>query len=182
MRVILFSLALVLGCTGAIAQNMGLELRGGPALHGLEFTSASILNPLSTGRIEDISVELIYTPPLDLTFLGSPRLAIGGTANLRGFENMIHANLNWHTPLFDTPFYVEGGLGGAYVTGYLHNPPPGYRMLGCHTMFYFQAAVGAELPGDWTATLAAEHSSHAWLCGVDNESLNSMAIKVGHKF
>ena len=102
--------------------------------------------------------------------------------NTRGFENMVHANLSWRASIFDWPVYVEGGLGGAYVTGYLHNPPPGFRRLGCHTMFYFEAGIGAELPGDWTATLAVEHSSHAWLCGVDNEALNSLALQIGHKF
>ena len=182
MRVLLCSSALAIACSGAFAQDMGLEIRGGPAIHGLEMSSASLLNPLSTGRVEDFAVELIYAPPMDLTLLGSPRLAVGGTFNLRGYENMVHANLNWHVPLFNSPVFVEGGLGGAYVTGYLHNPPPGYRRLGCHTMFYFQAAVGVELPAAWTATLAGEHSSHAWLCGVDNESLNSINLKIGHKF
>ena len=94
---------------------------------------------------------------------------------------MVHANLNWHVPVFSTPVYLEAGLGGALVSGYLHNPPAGHRQLGCNTMFYFQAGVGAEL-GDWTATLAAEHSSHAWLCSKDNDGLNSVALKLGHKF
>ena len=181
MRYLLsFLCALALFPAVAGAEELGLELRAGPALHGLEIED--LLNPLKSGRIEDIAVELIYTPPVDLSLLGSPRLAIGGTFSTRGLENMVHANLNWHARVFDTPVFVEGGLGGAYVTGYLHNPPPGFRRLGCHTMFYFQASVGVELPADWTATLASEHSSHAWKCGPDNEALNSIALKLGHKF
>ena len=182
MRSSLSFLLLALLCSGATAQQLGLELRAGAAIHGLEFNSASLLNPFSTGRVEDLAFELIYTPPLDLALVGSPRLAFGGTLSSRGFENMVHANLNWHAQLFNTPLYLEGGLGGAYVTGYLHNPPPGFRPLGCHTMFYFQGAIGADLPGDWTTTIALEHSSHAWLCGADNEGLNSLDLKIGHKF
>jgi lipid A 3-O-deacylase len=182
MRSLLACLALGWTCTSAHAQDAGLEVRVGPALHGLEFNLPSLVNPFHTGRIEDVAVELIYTPPADLSFLGSPRLALGGTFSLRGLEHMVHANLNWHVPVLDTAVYLEGGLGAAYVTGYLHNPPAGYRRLGCHQMFYFQTAVGVELPQNWTATLAWEHSSHAWLCGPDNESLNSLSLKVGHKF
>jgi lipid A 3-O-deacylase len=180
MRFLLYSSVIALVSTAAAAQDLGLELRLGPALHSLEI--ADMLDPLKSGRIEDIVVEVIYTPTLDLSLVGSPRLAFGGTFSSRGLEHMVHANLNWHLPVFETPLYVEAGLGGAYVTGYLHDPPPGFRRLGCHTMFYFQGAVGVELPSDWTATLAAEHSSHAWTCGPDNQSLNSLALKVGHKF
>jgi lipid A 3-O-deacylase len=180
LRFLLYSCVVALVSTAAAAQDLGLELRAGPALHSLEI--ADMLNPLKSGRIEDIAVELIYTPPVDLSLLGSPRLAIGGTFSTRGLEHMVRANLNWHLPVFDTPVYLEAGLGGAYVTGYLHNPPPGFRRLGCHTMFYFQGAVGVELPSDWTATLAGEHSSHAWTCGPDNQSLNSLALMVGRKF
>lgn len=181
MRSVLFlACALALVPTVAFPQDLGLELRAGPALHSLEVTD--MLDPFNSGRVEDIAVELIYTPPLDLSLLGSPRLAVGGTFSPRGLEQMVHANFNWHVPVFDTPLYLEAGLGGAYVTGYLHNPPPGFRKLGCHTMFYFQGAVGVELPSDWTATLASEHSSHAWKCGSDNQGLNSIALKVGHKF
>jgi lipid A 3-O-deacylase len=182
MRSILHLLLLVVGCAPSQAQDLGVELRAGPALHSLEFNLPSLVNPFHTGRVEDIAVELIYTPSVDLSLLGSPRLALGGTFSLRGMEHMVHANLNWHVPVFNTAVYLEGGLGASYVTGYLHSPPAGYRRLGCHPMFYFQTAAGVDLPEGWTATLAWEHSSHAWLCGPDNESLNSLSLKVGHRF
>lgn len=175
--------AVALGPTGpALAQNLGLEVRAGPGIHGLELASRDLLDPLYHGRLSDLSVELIYTPPVDLSLLGSPRLAVGGTFDFSGHEQMAHANLNWHVPVFATPFYLEAGLGAAVMVGYLHSPPPGYRALGCNTGFYFQAAAGVELPADFTATLAVEHTSHAWLCGADNDGVNSLGLKLGHKF
>jgi len=166
----------------AIAQDVGLEVRAGPGFHGLEVASRDLLNPLYHGRLTDLSIELLFTPPVDLSIIGSPRLAVGGTFDFSGHEQMLHANLNWHVPVFDTPVYVEAGLGGAVMTGYLHNPPPGYRAIGCNAGFYFQAGIGAELPADFTVTVAAEHTSHAWLCGPDNDGVNSLGLKIGHKF
>jgi hypothetical protein len=174
--------ALILLSSGTIAEDTRWELRAGPAFHGLDANNNSFLHPFTTGRLEDLSVELLWQPPIDLSLIGSPRLQVGGTFNVRGMEQMAHLNLVWHVPVFTLPVYVEGGLGAAYVTGYLHNPPPGYRALGCNAMFYFQAAIGAELPADFTATLMAEHSSHAWLCGADNLGLNSLSLQLGHKF
>jgi lipid A 3-O-deacylase len=183
MRISLAATAMLLMTSTVLAQDSAFELRAGPAFHGLQLTAKGIFDPFAHGgSIEDLSVELIYTPPVDLSLLASPRLALGGTFNFRGMENMVHANANWHVPVFSTPVYVEAGLGVAYVTGYLHNAPPPYHSLGCHTMFYFQAGIGAELPGGWTATLSEEHSSHDWLCGPDNDGLNSISLKAGHKF
>lgn len=182
MMRILIACALALLSSATVAQDMGLELRVGPAFHGLDANDESFLHPFADGRLEDLSVELLWQPPIELSLLGSPRLQVGGTFNFRGLEQMAHLNLVWHIPLFALPIYLEGGLGGAYVTGYLHDPPPGYRALGCNAMFYFQAAIGAELPADYTATLMAEHSSHAWLCGADNLGLNSLSLQLGHKF
>ena len=182
MRTIGIAGALALMASAVVARETGLELRAGPALHGLEANDRSYLHPFDDGRLEDMTVELIWQPPMDLGLIGSPRLQTSGTFSFTGIEQMIHLNFLWHVPVFTLPVYVEGGLGGAYVVGYLHNPPPGYRALGCNTMFYFEAAVGAELPGNYTATLMAEHSSHAWLCGPDNGGLNGLSLQLGHEF
>lgn len=174
-----------LAATPVVAQEFltgSFELRGGPAFHGLEFNH-KLFDPFTYGQLEDVSVELIYTPPVNpLVLLGSPRFAVGGTFNTRGLEQMVHANLNWHTSVLGSPIYLEGGLGVAGVTGYLHDAPDGYRNLGCNVMGYFQAGIGADLGDHWTATLGVEHESHMWVCGSDNDGLNSLSLKVGYKF
>lgn len=171
--------------TQAVAQEFltgSFELRAGPAFHGLEFNH-KLFDPFAYGTLEDVSVELIYTPPVNpLILLGSPNFAIGGTFNTRGLEQMVHANLNWHAPLLGSPIYLEGGLGVAAVSGYLHDAPAGYRNLGCNVMGYFQAGIGADLGDQWTATLSVEHESHMWVCGSDNDGLNSLSLKLGYKF
>lgn len=188
--VVLFSLAVPAQAQDTGAQDIGawlasgsFELRGGPMLHGLEADSR-LISTIEQHRIEDVSVELIYSPPTNevLYWLGSPRAVIGGNFNLLGYENNLHLNLNWHLPVFTTPVWVEGGLGGSYLTGYLENPPPGYRALGCHTTFFLQASVGADIGDNWTAAVSWEHSSHWWMCGQTNQGLNSLGIKIGYKF
>ena len=64
------------------------ELRAGPMYHGLE-ADDRLMDTLAQQRLEDINVELIWTPPPNdvLFWLGSPRAAIGATLNLRGFEH-----------------------------------------------------------------------------------------------
>lgn len=152
-------------------------------LHGLEADSR-LGGTIMQHRIEDVSVELIYSPPANdvLFWLGSPRPVIGGNFNLLGFESNLHVNLNWHVPVFDTPVWVEVGLGGSYITGYLEDPPLGYRTLGCHTTFFTQANVGVDIAENWTASVSWEHSSHWWLCGLNNDGVNSLGLKIGYKF
>ncbi|WP_143145781.1 acyloxyacyl hydrolase [Devosia enhydra] len=181
--------ALMVCATPALAQDFGQdfglsEIRVGPMFHGLEATSESLLNPFETGQLEDVSFEILWrTPDIDaLYWLGSPRPAVGGTLNLKGREQMVHAGLNWHLPIFDTPFWVEGGLGLAAISGYTHDAPPGYRNLGCHVTGYFQGSIGADIGDDWTAMLTVEHSSHAWLCNPENSGLNSLGVRIGYKF
>jgi len=176
-----------LGAGPAWAQQdfFGLsEVRLGPMFHGLEANSTSLLDPFGTGQLEDVSFELLWrTPDLDAFYwLGSPRPAVGGTINFGGREQMIHAGLNWHLPIFQTPFFLEGGLGLAAITGYTHDAPPGFRNLGCHTTGYFQGSIGANIGENWTAMLTVEHSSHAWICDPENSGLNAMGVRIGYKF
>src|SRR5215217_4712676 len=100
-RLLIAGLAALAG-TPVVAQEFPLgsfELRAGPAFHGLEFNH-KLFDPFAYGSLEDVGVELMYTPPVNpLMLLGSPRYVVGGTFNFRGLEQMVHANLNWHAPV-----------------------------------------------------------------------------------
>lgn len=177
--------ALALIPTGALAQDFGIdELRAGAMIHGVELGGGPLFSSIHLDRFEDVNFEVLFrSPQIDaFEWLGSPRPAIGGTFSTKGLENMVHANLNWHVPLGDTPFFVEGGFGLAAVSGYDHNAPSGYRNLGCNVMAYFQGNVGMDLGQNWDVMATFEHSSHGWTCGTDNDGLNGLGIRVGYKF
>src|SRR5436190_22925471 len=68
----LLALAAIVFATPSMAEILGLEVRGGAALTG--YTSPEqLLSPFTNGRLEDVSVDLMWNPPVNPLFLiGSP--------------------------------------------------------------------------------------------------------------
>lgn len=180
-----FAVALAGLPTAALAQDFGVdEVRAGAMLHGVELGGGPLFSSIHFDRLEDVNFEVLFrSPQIDaFEWLGSPRPAIGGTINTKGLENMVHANLNWHVPLGDTPFFVEGGLGLSLASGYDSGAPSGYRDLGCNVLAYMQGSVGMDLGQNWDVMATFEHSSHGWICGTNNDGLNGLGLRVGYKF
>lgn len=134
-------------------------------------------------QIRDVNVELLFRSPENDVFkwLGSPRPTLGVTVNLAGQESLMHLGLTWHVPIFETPFYLEGTLGGAVHNGELGGHLGKLRPQGCRFGFYSGVGVGANLTDRLTATLSYEHMSNADLCA-DNFGLTNVGLRIGFKF
>lgn len=135
------------------------------------------------GQWEDIKFSALFTSPdLDaFRWIGSPRPEIGTTLSLTGRESLVHANLNWQIPLFDTPIYLELGFGAALTNAELSGAPAPARNVGCALNFYEALGIGADLGDNWTATIRYEHISNNDICS-PNAGLSNLGLMIGHKF
>ena len=177
MRTLLAALLVVVFSASVPAQEFGVEIRGGGGLAG--YTSLDqLLDPLTNGRIEDVSVDLIWSPPVSpLFFIGSPGVEVGATANFGVGENLAHINVLWHNAVPFTSLYVEGGIGAAslgFDTSSLSAP--------CAIMPYFTAGVGAELGDNWSVNLGVDHANDFGLCGGAPKTVTKLGAQVGFRF
>jgi hypothetical protein len=177
--------AAVLLCGGAgaaAAQSFGLdEIRGGILAHSVDEPGpgGAVWN---FSRIEDANVELLFTPPDALWWLGSPRPHVGATVNFGGLESMAYAGLTWTLPLFETPLFIEASFGAALANGAAGGAVAPARNLGCPLMFRESASLGYRFTPEASLMLTLEHASHAGLCGSDNRGLTNMGVRFGWAF
>lgn len=163
------------------------EIRIGIALSNLELLPDVLVLPdlqrsFENGRLDSITADVIFDTPDLLRWIGSPRPTIGAVINVGGYESLIHAGVDWHWQLFDSPIYAEFGLGLGVHNGYLDNAPEGYRNLGCTTLIHWQYGVGTDLGENATLTLQWQHLSN-YVFGCDpNEGINNLGLAVGWKF
>ena len=170
----LLILITVLGVSPVLAQGLGVEIRGGAALTGYTDTS-QLLDPLTNGRLEDVGVDLIWSPPINPLFLiGSPGLEVGADANFASGGSSAHANLLWQIYVPLTPIYVEGGLGAQAV---ISQP-----VSGCAVMPYGKAGVGAALGDHFSVTVGVEHARDFGLCGGTATEDTRLGAQVGFRF
>lgn len=171
---ILLALVAALSATPAMAEILGLEVRGGGALTGYASLDR-LLSPFSNGRLEDVSVELIWNPPVNPMFmLGSPGVEIGATGNFGSGDSFAHANLLWQAWLPLVPVFIEGGFGAATVFA----APPAT----CPVMPYATAGVGAMLGETFTVTLGVEHARDFGLCGGVDRQITTLGAQLGVRF
>ena len=170
-----------------MARELGIsELRAGVMLHGIELTHGMpfvvALTSFDYSKWQNLSAEILFDLPDNemMRFLGSPRVSFGGTLNFVGHESMLHLSANWKVPVFETGLFVEPFFGGAINSGYLHNAPPGHRVMGCRTMFYYGANVGYQMTQSTSVMMTYEHTSHNWLCGDDNDGINRFGLRLGY--
>lgn len=170
---------------GELSNTFGLEeFRAGVFFHnaygGFVPTDP---NNFDFSYLEDVSFSALFaSPDLDaFRWIGSPRPEIGATLSLAGRENLVHANLNWQFGIFDSPLYLELGLGGALTDGQLTGAVAPARNFGCALNFYESAGIGAHLSENITATLRYEHISNLGLC-TPNQGLSNIGLMVGFKF
>ncbi|MEO7224147.1 MAG: hypothetical protein ABIY37_16900, partial [Devosia sp.] len=147
----------ILCASPASAQVLGVEIRGGAGLTGYSATE-QLFDPFTHGRLEAVSVDLIWNPPVNPLFLiGSPGVEVGATADFGAGPSLAHANLLWQLYVPLTPVYVEGGLGAA-TAGALPGGP-------CAVMPYATAGVGVALGESFTVNVGVDHARDFGLCG-----------------
>lgn len=160
------------------------ELRIGWHFHDVHHAALPFLvQEYRLNQLEDVSFDVLFTSPdLDaFRWIGSPRPEIGATINFDGQDSLVHANLTWQLPVFDTPFYLEAGLGGAINDGALTGAAPGRKNFGCRLNFYERWGVGAHIGDNATATLTYEHTSNNGYCQ-QNDGLSNFGLRLGWKF
>lgn len=170
--------------TQARAQDFGLdEVRAGAFYHSAYTGFLPTGDNWDLSRFEDVKFAALFASPDIAAFhwLGSPRPEIGATISLAGRENLVHANLNWQIPVFDTPLYLELGFGAAITDGALDGAVRPARSFGCALNFYEAAGVGAHVSEDVTVTLRYEHMSNLDICS-PNDGLSNLGVMVGFKF
>jgi len=181
--------------TPVFAQNAGFsprqfgidEVRGGATFSELELIPKSIVvlqtSSLNVARLDSAQFDVLFRlPDVDVfRWLGSPRPAIGGVVSLSGHESLVHVGLDWHVPIFSTPFYLEAGIGLGIHNGYYDHAPPGFRNLGCNPLFHWEYGVGANLNEHVTLTAELQHMSSVGQCN-PNEGVNNIGVALGWKF
>ncbi|MCD7058293.1 acyloxyacyl hydrolase [Pelagibacterium xiamenense] len=188
MKHLVTALVLLAGATlpqAAFAQEDGMldEIRAGVFFHSAYDGFLPTGDNWDLSRLEDVKVSALFNLPAHpvVEFIGSPRLEVGGTLNFAGWENLIHANLNWQFGLFDTPLYIELGFGGALTDAALDGAPSPGRDMGCPLNFYDTAGIGAHVTENVTVTLRYEHISNLDLCE-NNDGLSNLGLMVGFTF
>ena len=186
---------MVLAALGAVLAAPAAAQETGASPFGLEEFRAGVFyhsayggflptgNNWDFSRLEDVKFSALFASP-DLEafrWIGSPRPEIGATLNLNGRENLVHANLNWQIPVFDTPLYLELGFGAALTDGALDGATRPARNFGCALNFYEAGGIGAHLSEDVTLTLRYEHMSNLEICS-PNDGLSNVGVMLGFKF
>ncbi|WP_338721319.1 acyloxyacyl hydrolase [Devosia sp. XK-2] len=160
------------------------ELRFGLHAHDVHHAALPFLvQDWDLSRVEDISFDVLFTSPdADIfRWIGSPRPEVGTTISLGGRDSLVHANLTWQLPVFDTPVYLEAGLGAAIHDGALTGAAPGRQNFGCRINFYERWGVGLNVSETATATLTYEHTSNNDWCAA-NDGLSNFGLRFGWKF
>lgn len=170
------------------AQDFGIdEVRGGMAMSGLELMPKYFVIPEVTsfniGNIDSVQFDILFrSPDVDaFRWIGSPRPSVGTVVNLRGRESVLHAGLDWHVPIGDTPVYLEAGIGLGIHNGALSGAAPPLRNVGCRTLFHWHYGAGVDLSEHVTLTAEWQHLSSVNLCQ-PNEGINNFGVTVGWKF
>lgn len=172
------------GAGPALAQGLELdEVRAGAFFHSAYGGFLPTGDNWDLSRFESVKFSALFaSPEIDaFEWIGSPRPEIGATLNLRGRENLVHANLNWQIPVFETPLYLELGFGAALTDGALDGATRPERNFGCSLNFYDAAGIGANVSENVTVTLRYEHISNLEICS-PNDGLSNLGLMVGVKF
>ncbi|WP_338608506.1 acyloxyacyl hydrolase [Pelagibacterium nitratireducens] len=181
---VIVALGAMMVASPVAAQDIALdELRAGVFFHSAYGGFLPTGNNWDLSRLEDVKFSALFTSPDIEAFrwIGSPRPEIGATLNFNGRENILHANLNWQIPVFETPLYLELGFGAAVTDGALSGATLPARNFGCSFNFYDAAGIGANVSENVTVTLRYEHISNLELCA-PNEGLSNLGVMVGVKF
>src|SRR5260221_3997531 len=118
----------------------------------------------------DVNVEMLFTPPDILRFIGSPRPHLGADINTSGNTSDGYFGLTWGIMLIQNLFnpgdgiFVNGSLGGAVhdgspLTGSVS--PPGRKLLGSRILFRESAELGYAITPTINVSGFLDHISNA---------------------
>ena len=135
----------------------------------------------------DINIEMLFTPPDLLRFIGSPRPHIGADINTSGNTSDGYFGLTWGIMLIQSLFgandgiFANGSLGGAVHDGFIDSAPAGRKRLGSRILFRESAELGYQLTPGVNFSAILDHISNANL-GNHNAGITSAGARFGFKF
>ena len=135
----------------------------------------------------DVNIEMLFTPPDILRFIGSPRPHIGADINTSGNTSDGYFGLTWGIMLIQSLFgaddgiFANGSLGGAVHDGYIDSAPPGRKRLGSRILFRESAELGYQINPTLSVSAIVDHISNANL-GNHNAGITSAGARLGFKF
>ncbi len=177
---------LVLAPTRAAAQTKFIdEIKLGVLGHDVGF----LTHHVESGA--DINIEMLFTPPDVLRFIGSPRPHIGADINTAGNTSNGYFGLTWGITLIQSLFgagdgvFANGSLGAAIHDGFEGTtasvPPPGRKLLGSAVLFRESLELGYQITPAVSVSALLEHISNANLAG-RNAGITSAGARLGVKF
>jgi hypothetical protein len=112
--------------------------------------------------------------------LAHPRIALGTSVSTTGQANQLFGGLDWKVSFTDNAFF-EAGFGGVVHDGKTNHNDNG-PILGCSPLFHEYVGIGYDVSAHWDVIGQVAHSSHAGLCGADNDGMTRAGLQVGYKF
>lgn len=131
-----------------------------------------------------ITGELLFKPvagPFQNRFLDvllTPRPHVGFSVSTEDGTDQVYGGFTWTVPL-PWIFFVEASFGGTFHDGPLENSD---LALGCRVLFRESLSLGIDLGEHWRVLGGADHSSHANLCGDENDGLTHYGGRIGYRF
>jgi hypothetical protein len=121
-----------------------------------------------------------FVRPFDnriLNVLLRPRPHIGATVSPDG-PDQLFGGVTWTIPVWRNLF-VETSFGGT-----IHNAPlkNAQVAVGCRVLFRESLGLGLDFGQHWRVVAGVDHSSHANLCGNDNDGLTHLGASIGYRF
>ena len=178
--------ALALSAAPAAAQTGIIdEVKAGVLAHDIGF----LTHHVEGGA--DVNIEVLFTAPDLLRFIGSPRPHIGADINTAGNTSDGYFGLTWGWTLArgvlrpDDGIFITGSLGGAVQDGLEGSknsvPPPGRKLLGSAVLFRESAELGYQLTPTVSVSAILDHISNANLAP-RNAGITSAGARLGFKF
>jgi len=112
--------------------------------------------------------------------LTHPRVNIGTSVSTSGEANQVFGGLDWKVNFTEKAF-LEAGFGGVVHDGKIKHNDDG-PTLGCSPLFHEYIGIGYDVSAHWDVIGQVAHSSHAGLCGADNDGMTRAGLQVGYKF
>jgi lipid A 3-O-deacylase len=135
----------------------------------------------------DVNVEVLFTSPDLLRYIGSPRPHVGADINTSGNTSDGYFGLTWGIMLIQNLFgagdgiFANGSLGGAVHDGYLNSAPPDRKKLGSRILFRESLELGYQINPVVNVSAILDHISNANLAP-HNAGITSAGARIGFRF
>src|SRR5690348_7321108 len=135
----------------------------------------------------DVNIEMLFTSPDLLRYIGSPRPHVGADVNTAGNTSDGYFGLTWGIMLIQNLFgvgdgiFANGSLGGAVQNGYLNSAPPDRKKLGSRILFRESLELGYQINPVVSVSALLDHISNANLAE-HNAGITSAGARIGFRF